>query len=55
MKEFLDILIPSGREIYYTFLAVAIPFMLSKIIEKVKEAGNPAWKQQSEVQEEGEG
>jgi hypothetical protein len=46
MREIIVVFIPSIRDTFFAGLAFAIPFMFSKLIEKVYKAGNPPWKQE---------
>ncbi|WP_456275215.1 hypothetical protein [Bacillus sp. AK128] len=50
MRELMNIMIPDTRDILYASLAFAIPFTITKIIEKVLDAGKPNWKRE-EVQQ----
>ncbi|MBM7662972.1 hypothetical protein JOC85_003798 [Bacillus mesophilus] len=46
MREILEVFTPSVRDVFFAALAFAIPFTLSKSMEKVLKAGNPPWKQE---------
>ncbi|WP_169891194.1 hypothetical protein [Litchfieldia alkalitelluris] len=44
MKEVLDILTPTWLNIFFAFLAFAIPYTVAKIYHKLRVVGDPPWK-----------
>lgn len=48
MKEILDILTPTWMNMFFAFLAFAIPFLIAKSYHKLREVGDPPWKKSEE-------
>ncbi|WP_158638644.1 hypothetical protein [Metabacillus litoralis] len=47
MIEFLEVLIPTWKQVLYSLLAFFIPFIMFSISHITYEKGNPSWKKES--------
>ncbi|MBM7603029.1 hypothetical protein JOC75_000999 [Metabacillus crassostreae] len=52
MRDFLEVLIPSWRQVLYSLLAFFIPFFMFSISHILYEKGNPSWKKESSQEQD---